>query len=93
MFIILFNLAAGHTRNIGSGTNYFATFISTISPVRYGTEMLMYRIVRGSVGEKYILTQLGFTMGDTYCIAALVTMAILCFLVGWYNLLRTNRAD
>jgi len=44
-------MGAGHTRNIGNGANYFAWFISTISPIRYGTEILMTRIVKGKPGE------------------------------------------
>ena len=45
VFILMFNLGAGHTTNIGKGASLFASFISTVSPVRYGTEMLMYRIL------------------------------------------------
>ena len=56
LFVLIFNLGAGHTANLGNATNYFATLISTVSPVRYGTEMLMYRILGGSPGEKIILT-------------------------------------
>jgi len=43
--VSLFNLGAGHTTNLGKGANHFARAISTISPVRYATEMLMYRIL------------------------------------------------
>jgi len=64
LFIMLFNMGAGHTRNIGNGVNHFAWFISTISPVRYGTEMLMTRIVKGIPAEQFILTTLGFTNGN-----------------------------
>ena len=55
IFVLMFNLGAGHTTNLGGGSNYFATLISTISPVRYGTEMLMYRILGETPGEKIIL--------------------------------------
>jgi len=64
LFIMIFNLGAGHTTNIGNDATYFAQFISTISPVRYGTEMLMTRIVKGKPGEEYILRMLGFTNGN-----------------------------
>ena len=53
LFVLICNLGAGHTTNL-SGTNYFAKFLSTVSPVRYGTEMLMCRILKGSVGEQII---------------------------------------
>lgn len=46
VFIMMFNLGAGHTRNLGSNTNYFAKFISLVSPIRYGTELLMTRIMK-----------------------------------------------
>ena len=51
LFILMFNLGAGHTTNLSKGANYFATIIATLSPVRYGTEMLMCRILKGSAGE------------------------------------------
>ena len=47
VIFMLFNMGAGHTTNLSTVGNYFANFISTISPVRYGTEMLMYRILEG----------------------------------------------
>ena len=51
VFILLFNSGAGHTSNIGKNVNYFGKLISTISPIRYGTEMLMSRILKGSPAE------------------------------------------
>ena len=90
VFILIFNLGAGHVANIGEGVNYFAKFISTVSPVRYGTEMLMSRIVKGTPAEKIVLLNLGYTCGDQYCIVVLLGTCLLLFLVGWANLLRQN---
>jgi len=90
VFILMFNLGAGHTANIGNGAPIFARFISTVSPVRYSTEMLMYRIVKGNVAEQFILMNLGFTTGDTNCILALFIIALTLFCVGWFNLIRNN---
>ena len=93
IFILMFNLGAGHTTNLGKGANYFATFIATISPVRYGAEMLMYRILKGSTAEQFVLHNLGYTSGNQTCILALLLFSVLCFLVGWLNLIRANRFD
>lgn len=89
VFIMLFNLGAGHTTNLGTA-NYFAKFISTVSPVRYGTELLMKQIVKGKAGEPYILALLGFTKSDTECYLTLLAIFTLLFGIGWFNLLRTN---
>lgn len=64
IFVLLFNSGAGHTSNIGKGVNYFAKLVSTISPIRYGTEMLMQRIIEGSAAEKFVLNHLGYTNGN-----------------------------
>jgi len=56
MFIMLFNAGAGKVANIGKNVNYFAKFVSIISPVRYGSEMLMNRIMNDKPFGKPILT-------------------------------------
>jgi hypothetical protein len=89
----MFNSGAGHTTNIGSGVNYFAKLIATLSPIRYGTEMLMYRILSGSSSEKFVLNHLGYTNGDQNCIIAMVILGLLTFFAGWVNLLKMNRYD
>ena len=45
VFVLIFNMGAGSYINIGNGMNYFPWLISTISPIRYGTEMLLARIL------------------------------------------------
>ena len=90
VFILIFNLGAGQVTNLGESATIFARFISTISPVRYGTEMLMYRIVKGNPAEKFILTNLGYTTGNENCVLVLVFFAIVLFFGGWYNLVRNN---
>mmetsp|Transcript_17461 Transcript_17461/g.23563 ORF Transcript_17461/g.23563 Transcript_17461/m.23563 type:complete len:174 (+) Transcript_17461:1572-2093(+) len=93
IFILMFNLGAGHTTNLGSGATLFARFIASVSPVRYGTEMLMYRVLKGSVAEQYLLNRLGYTNGDAKCILALAIFAAFCLAMGWINLVRSNRAE
>lgn len=93
VFILMFNLGAGHVTNLGSGAPLFARFISTVSPVRYATEMLMYRIVSGHSAEPFILHNLGFSTGNTNCILALIFIAVITFLIGWINLVHKNRLE
>lgn len=92
VFVMLFNLGAGHTKNL-SNANYFAWFISEISPVRYGTELLMKRIIKGKAGEPVVMTMLGFTKSEEECYLTLLVMGTLLFFVGWFNILRTNSHD
>lgn len=92
VFIMLFNLGAGHTTNL-STANYFAKFISTVSPVRYGTELLMKQVVKGKAGEPYIMALLGFTKSETECYLCVLAICTVLFCAGWINLLRTNQHD
>lgn len=93
VFLLLFNSGAGHTSNLGKGVNYFAKLISTLSPVRYGTEMLMTQIVKGNPAEPFILNHLGYTTGNGTCVLAMVILGLIIFFVGWANMLRTNRFE
>ena len=89
---MLYNLGAGHTTNLGKA-NYFATFVSMISPVRYGSELLMKQIVRGKVGETFVLNMLGYTNTEMQCYMYALAISLVLFVVGWINLIRTNRYD
>ena len=91
--IILFNLGAGQQRSIGSSTNYFASFISKVSPIRYGTEMLMSRLMEGNMAKGGVMASLGYTNGEEYNRWALVCLCLFFFVVGWINLMRTNSRD
>ena len=94
MMIFIFNMGAGCTVNIAEdGANFFLRLISTISPVRYGTEMLLRRVLQGKAFAKPVMIQLGYTMGDTNCYIAAAIISIVFFSVGWFNLLRTNNHD
>ena len=93
VFILMFNLGAGHTTNLGKSANLFAKFISTVSPVRYATEMLMYRILSGSAAEKVILLNLGYTTGNSNCMAAFAIITVILFSIGWINLVHKNRLN
>lgn len=91
-FLMLFSLAAGHTANLGAA-NLFTRVIASISPVRYGTELLMKKILKGKAGEPYLLKMLGFEKSETECYLALLATGLLLFFVGWFNIVRKNRHD
>ena len=93
VFIILFNLGAGQSKNIGSNSNYFAKFVMTVSPIRYGTEMLMMRLMEGNPAKAGVLHSLGFDNGEESCRWTLLVICLTLFAVGWINLMRTNSRD
>jgi len=93
VFIILFNLGAGQQRSISSSTNYFASFISKVSPIRYGTEMLMSRLMEGNMAKGGVMASFGYTNGEEYNRWAIVFFCVFFFIVGWINLMRTNSRD
>ena len=45
--MIILNFGAGALANTGEGANFIVKFLSWISPVKYATELLMRRILKG----------------------------------------------
>lgn len=45
LFICIFNLGAGSYINVGKGVRFIPWLVSVTSPIRYGTEMLLTRIL------------------------------------------------
>ena len=90
VFIFIFNMGAGSYVNIGSGVGHFPLVVATLSPIRYGTEMLLARILQGKAFAKPVMLSLGYTLGDTNCLIAAAIISIVLFFTGWINLIRTN---
>ena len=52
MMICIFNMGGGFSASLGAGVGIFPWLLGTISPIRYGTEMLLRRILSGKVGQQ-----------------------------------------
>ena len=83
--ITILNFGAGALANTGQGANPIIRFISWISPVRYGSEIVFRRIIAGEPAwfQTRALDYLGYTYGYTTCIQVIIGMTIFVFLVGW----------
>jgi len=83
--ITILNFGAGLLANTGSGANWLIKFISWISPVRYGAELVMRRVLAGEPSwfADTALNYLGYTYGYETCSLVLVGMIAFLFLVGW----------
>ena len=93
MMIFIFNMGGGCSVNVGKEANIVPMLISSVSPIRYGTEMLLRRVLQGKPWAEPILIQLGYTQGDYNCLLIAATLSIVYFSVGWINLIRTNSHD
>ena len=83
--IMILNFGAGLLANTGTGANWLIRFISWISPVRYGAELVMRRVLAGEPSwfADPALTYLGYTLGTPKCVCILLGMIAFMFLVGW----------
>ena len=93
VFICIFNMGAGSYVNIGTGVGPFPWLISITSPIRYGTEMLLARVLQNKPYAKPVMLSLGYNLGDTNCLLRAALISVILFAVGWLNLIRTNRHD
>lgn len=83
--ITMLNFGAGLLANTSKGANPLIRFISWISPVRYGTEIVMRRVLAGEPSwfQDSTLDYLGYTYGYETCALVLLLMIIVIFIVGW----------
>ncbi len=64
--------------NLGSGllvnrtTNQYSLFLTSISPLRYGSEIMLRRILSKDASHDVVLGLLNLNGGDKYCFACLV---------------------
>lgn len=78
-------MGAGFFANAASGANWFITFLSYISPLNYGCELMMRRILegRGPKAVNGVLDQFGYTRGDVVCSLALTGYFVGFSVIGW----------
>ena len=93
VFLNIFNMGAGASVNISSGVGWVPWLISYISPIRYGTEMLISRVLQNKPYAKPVMISLGYTLGDEKCLMAAAIISVILFFTGWLNLIRTNQRD
>ena len=55
LVVMLFNFGAGCFANTGDGANPVIKFLSWVSPIHYGVEILFRQVTKGRVGQEKIL--------------------------------------
>ena len=81
--LTIFYLGAGMMVN-SSTTNWFGTFLQYISPLRFGNELGLRRLLTGrDLTEDAILDIFGFNWGEETCYLALIGYSAFCFVLGW----------
>ena len=91
LFVMMSGFGAGLFANTGSGANWFVTFLSWISPLRYGCEIIMRQVTKGRQAQDAILESFGYTYGDKLCYGYLCGFLAFCFFFGWFMLWIRNR--
>ena len=89
--IIMFNFGAGCFANIGGDANFTITFLSWISPMHYGVEIIFRRVTDGIPYQEWLLEQFGYTSGLTFCFCYLIGFMVAMMLMGWFILWYKNR--
>ena len=104
LFAMIAGFGAGCFSNTGSDANPVITFLSWVSPLRYGCELLMREVTKkfdvvaqpvivfgGKTEQELILEQFGYTYGNAVCYLFLTGFILFFFFFGWFMLWARNR--
>jgi hypothetical protein len=88
--IIIFALGAGFYTNSGSGAHWLNVFVSDISPLFYGCEMMLKRLLAGKNEhiQHELLSFFGYTQSNALCCFVLILFFCGFNLIGWFALCR-----
>ena len=91
LFAMIAGFGAGLFANTGAGANWFIRFLSWISPLRYGCEIIFRQVTTGRPGQDQILLIFGYTYGDLICYLSLLAFILATFGGGWLILYCKHR--
>ena len=90
--IILFNFGSGIMANTGGDVNPIIKFLSWVSPMHYGTELLFKEVTKGRIAEQVLLDHFGYNDSNYVCYGFLGGFSLLFLILGWINLWAQNRS-
>lgn len=83
ILILMFALGAGKFINLRN-KSWILKFLSFISPMKYGTELILRVVLKGRNDEAmFLLNHLGLNEGQWHCEKMILLFSILFFMIGW----------
>ena len=86
LFVTLFNFGAGCFANTGSDANPVIKFLSWISPMHYGVEVVFKQVTKGRPGADQLYTGFGYEDSIGVCFGYLIFFTLLMVALGWLNI-------
>ena len=91
LVITLANFGAGCFANTGTDANPVIKFLSWISPMHYGVEIIFKVVTKGRPDQDEILEHFGYTDSYAFCFAYLFGFIVFVISLGWFLLWVKNR--